>query len=546
VPKSGLYPRGGPRPTTSRGEQVMYRALSTGLPGGWTAWHSLRVRADATLEGEGDFVVAVSSRGVMVIEVKGGAIEVRDGIWLQNGAPLKVAPREQALHFAKKLRAQLEQRGEPPIPWVAVATAFPETPFSTGPSHGDVAGAVLGQQDLGYLDEALPALADRVFDGIRPIKDTKWVDTLHSIWGETWAPRLTLGDRTKLRQGELVPLDREQIDLLDHIDVNDRMIVRGGPGTGKTLLAIEMVKRFTARAKRPVFLCFTRALARAVRAEGHAESWTVRELAASLLARAKIPMQGGAPSSAWSPDTWNLASLQAAADAVPVLGQIYDAVVVDEAQDFASSDWDLVRALAGSGPIWAFGDDGQGFWNDRDRPSDLLLASFTLTHRYRCPEPLAAFADQYRPGWKGTAIDRPIDELRIVRAPSASAISEKVGLEIQKAMGDGMAAGAVAVLSLAGQGDTDLCVGSKIAGHNVVRADDPGAENRVVADTFLRFKGLERPWVVVTELGDKRSRYDVRMHIALTRATVGCVVVATADEIARDARLAAVCRAARA
>jgi hypothetical protein len=128
-----------------------------------------------------------------------------------------------------------------------------------------------------------------------------------------------------------------------------------------------------------------------------------------------------------------------------------------------------------------------------------------------------------------------------VRAPSSSAISEKVGLEIQKAMGGGMSAGVVAVLSLAGQGDTDLCVGSKIAGHNVVRADDPGADDQIVADTFLRFKGLERPWVVVTELGDRRSRYDVRMHIALTRATVGCVVVATADEIARDARLAAAC-----
>ena len=34
-----------------------------------------------------------------------------------------------------------------------------------------------------------------------------------------------------------------------------------------------------------------------------------------------------------------------------------------------------------------------------------------------------------------------------------------------------------------------------------------------------------------------RERYDVRVHIALTRATLGCVVVATAEEIAADARL---------
>ena len=72
-----------------------------------------------------------------------------------------------------------------------------------------------------------------------------------------------------------------------------------------------------------------------------------------------------------------------------------------------------------------------------------------------------------------------------------------------------------------------------------MRADASDADDHVIADTFLRFKGLERPWIIVTELGlaQSRERYDVRMHIALTRATLGCVVVATADEIAADARL---------
>jgi hypothetical protein len=39
-----------------------------------------------------------------------------------------------------------------------------------------------------------------------------------------------------------------------------------------------------------------------------------------------------------------------------------------------------------------------------------------------------------------------------------------------------------------------------------------------VADTFLRFKGLERPAVIVTDLGKVTDRFDVRVHIALTRA----------------------------
>ena len=51
---------------------------------------------------------------------------------------------------------------------------------------------------------------------------------------------------------------------------------------------------------------------------------------------------------------------------------------------------------------------------------------------------------------------------------------------------------------------------------------------------------VAQQWVIISELGlaQARERYDVRMHIALTRATLGCVVVATAEEIAADPRLA--------
>ena len=93
------------------------------------------------------------------------------------------------------------------------------------------------------------------------------------------------------------------------------------------------------------------------------------------------------------------------------------------------------------------------------------------------------------------------------------------------------------MLSLAGRSKSRIGSGARIGGHEVVRADDEAAPAQLVADTGLRFKGLERPWIIVTELGLGPSRYDVRMHIALTRATVGCVVVATEAELDADPRL---------
>ncbi|MBI2896584.1 MAG: AAA family ATPase [Deltaproteobacteria bacterium] len=530
----GVFPRGGPRATGSVAERRFFDALVNGLPKGWAAWHSLRLRTRENLEGEGDFVIALPDRGAIVVEVKGGAIEVRDGTWLQNGRPMDPLPRDAGHRFRKKLAARLAEQGC--RTWIVVATAFPDTAFDREPSQGDVRGAVLGAHDLAYLAEALPALAERLFAGAPRPTQTRWMGALHSIWGETWRPRLSLGSRARRRADDLVALDREQIDLLDLVDHNPRLLVLGGPGTGKTLLAREMLARLRARGKRPVLLCWTSALARELRASGLAHAWTVRELAAELLERAQVPLQSGAPRAQWSPASWDLAPLQAAVDALPVQAT-FDAVVVDEAQDLTSNDWELVRALAGAGPMWAFADEGQGFWEDRAVPEGLFGASFALKRRYRCPEALARFADLYRRA--GAPIEPP-SELRVIRASGPGSLADRVALEIRKALADGAAPSDLAVLSLAGQTRTRLCAAGRIGGCEVVRADDDRAAEHVVADTFLRFKGLERPWIIVTELDLGTTRYDVRMHIALSRATVGCVVVATSEEIARDDRLAAV------
>jgi hypothetical protein len=180
-------------------------------------------------------------------------------------------------------------------------------------------------------------------------------------------------------------------------------------------------------------------------------------------------------------------------------------------------------------------------------------ATFELWERYRCPEPLAKFADRYRaarpasvppparlPSAPPAGPIEPIDELRVVCLPSASALGQYVARELRKALSEGLPAKDIAVLSLGGQLKTDLCRADRIGDVVVRRADAPDADQHVVADTFLRFKGLERPLILVAELDRGRQRYDVRMHVALTRATVRCVVLATKEELEADARLASV------
>ncbi len=87
-----LWPVEAPRCTKSAAETAVWSGLKKQLPDGWTAWHSLRIRDGKNYLGEGDFVLAHPLHGLLVLEVKGGRVEQRDGRWFSNAIPLEKAP----------------------------------------------------------------------------------------------------------------------------------------------------------------------------------------------------------------------------------------------------------------------------------------------------------------------------------------------------------------------------------------------------------------------------------------------------------------------
>ncbi len=509
----------------------MFEALREQLPEGWFAWHSLRLRVGERFDGEGDFVIAVPDRGLLVLEVKGGNIELQDGRWFQNGHELRPPPREQALKFAHELAGRLRREGCP-APAFGVATCFPDTAFDAGPTQDDLVGRVLGAQDLPWLAKALPALVERCLPA--PFEVPKhWIDRLHKLWGETWTPKLALGHRAKLDAERLAKLDEKQLVLLQFVAGNESLLVEGAAGTGKTLLAREAALRFVGEGKRVLVLCFTAALAQWLREQTPVEGvsvQTVRGLAVELLKQAQLEV-GDYSSAAF----WENVSLRAASEALPKVADRWDVVLIDEAQDFSAGDWLLATELAQGRRLWAFHDPAQAFWPDREVPGDRAWAHWMLPTPYRCPPGIQALAER--------CLGRPHDEaaiaaalkdgtIRVVRCPSRSAVPDKVALEVDKLLGEKLAPGDVAVLSVGGRTHDDSVLRpGQVGRHRLVPATDRELESHVVGETFLRFKGLERPAIVVTDLHllEPADR-GVRLHIAMTRALAVLRIVAAAED----------------
>ena len=538
-----MYPTDGPRSRISEAECAVYRALAAGgLPDGWTAWHSLRLRVGNGWEGEGDFVIANPKRGLLVLEVKGGRVELQGGRWLQNAREMDRPPRAQAIAFAKHLGDAMRSR-MPIVPGYGAACAFPDVDFDAGPNCGDIAGLVIGRRDLPHLATILPGLLDRATpDFALPAGD--WTRCLTELWGETWVPAIGLRSRVDDAAERTLALDRDQLRVLDYAGENTRAVVVGGAGSGKTVVARELAVRRARQGQRALYACFTDALGRRVDAALSAERAAGAKVQAVSIQRYAHDLLRAAGQSC-NPEQngfWGEVSLRAACDALPPPTERPDLLVVDEAQDFAAGDWDLVQALSDGRGLWVMLDENQRFWAERNLPAALVAGVFRLClpGQHRNPSAVEKFAALYTEDGAQSAAPADPAVLRVVAAP-APKILDRVRHEIETLQKNGARPGDIAVLSLAGQTRSHLLETPTLGSFRLARADAADASEHVVADTFLRFKGLERPFVIVTELvHGEGMKYDVRMHIALTRATAGVIVVCDEDAVGRDPRLAAV------
>lgn len=499
----------------------MYAALKQQLPAGWTAWHSLRIRTSTGVEGEGDFVFAIPDCGFLVLEVKGGRIEVQDGRWLQNSLPMERTPREQALGFAHLLNDRLKEQGCPSVPF-AVLTLFPDTAFSVEPQQDNLRGLTLGQQDVPWLIESIRAKLDRVFPENFVVPRCNWSAMLHHLWGETWVPKFKLGQKARQVAEDRIMLDNEQIRLIDCLSDNKLLLIEGVAGSGKTIIAREAAIKKASEGKRVLYLCYTDALAQWLRSnleEAGVEVWTVPRYAVELLKQHN--MLEDLDDSA---DFWSQVSFQAAIEALPLSLLPPDVVILDEAQDLTDSDWLLVEELAKGKVCWIFQDPAQAFWDDRPAPSWIKdQGLFRLTKSYRCPASVIELSKKYTgEPFESVILDSGFEDgiLGIINAPSETSIPAKIENEINKLRSEGFQPQDIAVISLRGQNAEDgVARANQIGSIPVVRSDDPAMESNVVAETFLRFKGLERPAIIITDSRLVKDRMDVRMHIALTRAT---------------------------
>lgn len=524
-----VHPPAIPRYTASPVEPEVHAQLLGALPDGWVAWHSLRFSYGRhRLIREIDFLLLVPRRGLLVVEVKGGRGWRREaGNWFRDGQPARnESPLDQALGANAALRQMLaDALGRDAVPASDVLVWFPGMHATSRPSGSDLDDRSILGSDHARLGERLAALARAAFPADEPsLPWTRLHDTVHRAWGESWTPTLRPDAAAKLRASELVRLDDEQRALASDCHVRGRMLIVGGPGTGKSVVARAILAKALHDERRVLYLCYTIALAIGMRSTGIRDAHPIRHFAREVLLREGIELPAG-PAAAWSTEAWDT-MMRTAAELIPLADvELPELLVLDEVQDFGPLEWSIVDALARADvPVVAFGDPGQQVLAHATYDEARFAVTFHLRRPYRNPPEIQELACALR---DGRAL--PPESLHVRRSTVAAheSVVDAVGRALTTLASNGAKPNEIAVLSVESLGRmTRFPEAESVGGYPISPADGSEAGERVVVDTALRFKGLERSWVILIDLPhDASERARQRAYIAATRATMGVILV---------------------
>jgi len=529
-----------PRLIDNDGERRVYAALRR-LPPSYTALYSYKFRTTATPDlegnpGEADFVVVSPTLGYVVIEVKQGKVGYGNGQWYEQKqgrhVPMSKDPVAQVEKAKFAILDRYKEKAESAYFPLKVRHAlwFPECSHVWGelPANLD-RESVLLEPDL----DSPEAAVRRAFATADLLPDRQATDILIQ---KVLAPRCQFFagmdeeiDRYD-RESKKVLTD-EQERILDETELDKRKVFFGAAGTGKTFLALEKARRLKRAGKRVFLTCFNRHLATYMASQSPNEivCGSFHDYLGARLARAGRGLQeppGGEELSRFYDEVLPTAGFEYFAEAP--MEEKFDAIIVDEGQDFSENWYTCLKAMLRDeigGEFYVFADPNQDlFRRNINYLRGIGVSQHRLTRNLRNTEHISEWIGSFvkegglRPGLLGG--------LRVVHLAWETYDEERklIEREIGRLVSQGIKPSRIVILSPNRKDKSSLKDRDKI---NEWDLDEfrTAKGNCIRFATIRSFKGLEADIVFLIGLKEgKQTCTDADVYVGGSRARFGLYV----------------------
>ena len=493
-------------------------------------------------DGECDFLVAHPDYGMLAIEVKGGLISYDPHVerWLskdRDGFSHRIKnPITQAKSAKHEILRRLHE--SPRYPYRRIHAAhglvFPDGSAPPGELGADIPERIMCDSKK-FHRHFRDWIAERLSEAQLPETceplGRDGILALERFLAKPFTLKFRIGAALAEANEVFRILEPTQFHILDTITDIPRALIRGGAGTGKTLIAMEEAIRSAKRGERTLLTCHSRPLAENLRRKlKDIENLMVagfHSLCKDMANQAEISMSDSDSNNHF----FDVALPNALINAMEKKDSLmWDTVVVDEGQDFHSDWWLAIDAcVKEEGKLRVLMDSNQKIY---DKPEVSVLeidtVSLRLSRNLRNTKKIHKVSMVHYSGHEIVADGPEGREVDWIEAESKDKISV-AHKRLQKTIFDQeVAPGEIAILcddSSIVEKFLDSARGTTLSFTNaeVMALED------VMVDTVARFKGLERP-VVIYITGDNKEPRRELAYVAFSRARAYLCVICTARQ----------------
>lgn len=403
-PECRMQPTSSALSAGQRAERKVFHSLAQ-LPPPWQYFPTVEWRAlqpDGEQVGEADVVVFHPHWGLVVFEIKAGAVDIRNGVWYYaSNQAMKQSPFSQARRNRYALMERLRHRlGKPIVDQLTITHAvwLPEVHWKAAlPGIEAPSRAFLLDRDA--LHDAESALLRLFRDAVS--QPVSWTRSQQHAVKELLAPDcqllVPLAVEVDQTVGELYHATVQQIAVLRMLRTQPRLLVEGGAGSGKTLLACALAREHAAQGKSVLLTCFNRQLAlHLMRSLAHIPQIRVanfHELVKQVTETAGLPYAVPADAVERS-HFFHEGAAEMLLSATEWTDLRFDTIIVDEGADFAATWWVGLEALGRTGFNWyCFYDRQQSIYQtNQDWEPPFNVPPMTLDVNLRNAKPIGEFA----------------------------------------------------------------------------------------------------------------------------------------------------------
>ena len=510
-----------------RGEWQVWDLLRRELPDEVTLLHSAKVPHGPSGR-EIDFLVVWPGVGLGVVEVKGGEVACdEDDVWWvkRSGSKRRTEnPMAQVASARHALHEHLVKVGSP------VARARTQhlvvLPHTAVPAHFDPSECPRAQVvDRDQLPQLVASIRRLVESGAghAPLEASD-VPGFVALFLQQLQPDATAEAAEHEERADQLAV--QQLDVLDLLSRQKRFTVIGGAGTGKTVLAVEQARRLALQGKRVALVCYSRGLGRFLQQQ--ATQWKRPPAYVGLFHA--LALLWGAPEGEGSA-YYEEELPRFLGEAARSRTDLFDAVVVDEAQDFGDLWWpSLMECLKDkeNGGVFVFMDEGQRVFKRRgSAPVDgepyPLRRNFRNTKRIAQTFGSLATDEVRFHGYEGTNV-------RFVQCAPTDAVERAD--DAVEALLDVWEPHQIALLTTKHRHPEHVSIVEHRGQDGYWQSffDDEA----VFYSSVSGFKGLERTCVVLAVNGfSEEAQAKEMLYVGLSRARSQLVVVGDLEELAR-------------